>query len=93
MQYFSVFGLFNPLNPPYQGDFKRNCVSPVHYSVEKYLEVIITQRQNALESFDIFVTAPEGNRVVRDQVLVDSDAELLFLPAISGGGQGTSYQF
>ena len=26
MQYFSVFGLFNP---PYQGDFKRNCVSPV----------------------------------------------------------------
>ncbi len=29
MRYFSVFNLFNPLNPPYQGDFKRNCVSPV----------------------------------------------------------------
>ena len=20
---------FNPLNPPYQGDFKRKCVSPI----------------------------------------------------------------
>ena len=24
----SLFQLFNPLNPPYQGDFKRKCVSP-----------------------------------------------------------------
>ena len=28
VRYFSVFSLFNPLNPPYQGDFKRKCVSP-----------------------------------------------------------------
>ena len=25
----SNFGIFNPLNPPYQGDFKRKCVSPI----------------------------------------------------------------
>ncbi len=25
----SNFGIFNPLNPPYQGDFKRECVSPI----------------------------------------------------------------
>ena len=23
------FDIFNPLNPPYQGDFKRKCVSPI----------------------------------------------------------------
>ena len=25
----SLFPLFNPLNPPYQGDFERKCVSPI----------------------------------------------------------------
>ena len=25
----SNFGIFNPLNLPYQGDFKRKCVSPI----------------------------------------------------------------
>ena len=25
----SIFHIFNPLNPPYQGDFKKQCVSPI----------------------------------------------------------------
>ena len=36
VRYFSVFSLFNPLNPPYQGDFKRKCVSPVLIYNDKY---------------------------------------------------------
>ena len=29
-----VFRCFNPLNPPYQGDFKRKCVSPIKANSE-----------------------------------------------------------
>ena len=25
-----IFHIFNPLNPPYQGDFKKQCVSPIY---------------------------------------------------------------
>ena len=41
-----------------------------NYTAEKHLEVINTHRQNALETFDPFVTAAEGNRETRDQVLL-----------------------
>ena len=41
-----------------------------NYTAEKHLEVINTHRQNALETFDVFVTAAEGNRDTRDQVLL-----------------------
>ena len=30
----SIYHLFNPLNPPYQGDFKTECVSPNHNIVQ-----------------------------------------------------------
>ena len=26
------FGIFNPLNPPYQGDFERKCVRPEEFN-------------------------------------------------------------
>ena len=48
--------LFNPLNPPYQGDFKRKCVSPIHIylrsqvyiirSIPLFLEVFPLPRRN-----------------------------------------------
>ena len=41
-----------------------------NYTAEKHLEVINTHRQNALETFDVFVTAAEGNRETRDAVLL-----------------------
>lgn len=41
-----------------------------NYTAEKHLEVINTHRQNALETFDTFVAAAEGNRDTRDQVLL-----------------------
>ena len=28
-------GIFNPLNPPYQGDFKAECVSPKRNTISK----------------------------------------------------------
>ena len=31
-------GLFNPLNPPYQGDFERKCVSPMHATLTRNRE-------------------------------------------------------
>ena len=41
-----------------------------NYTAEKHLEVINTHRQNALETFDTFVAATEGNRETRDAVLL-----------------------
>ena len=41
-----------------------------NFAAEKHLEVINTHRQNALETFDTFVAAAEGNRDTRDQVLL-----------------------
>ena len=41
-----------------------------NFAAEKHLEVINTHRQNALETFDIFVAAAEGNRETRDAVLL-----------------------
>ena len=40
-----------------------------NYTAQKHLEVINTHRQNALETFDTFVAAAEGNRETRDEVL------------------------
>ena len=41
-----------------------------NYSAQKHLEVINTHRQNALETFDTFVTAAGDNRETRDAVLL-----------------------
>ena len=41
-----------------------------NFAAEKHLEVTNTHRQNALETFDTFVAAAEGNRDTRDQVLL-----------------------
>lgn len=41
-----------------------------NYTAQKHLEVINIHRQNALETFDTFVAAAEGNRDTRDQVLL-----------------------
>ena len=41
-----------------------------NYTAQKHLEVINTHRQNALETFDTFVAAAEGNRETRDAVLL-----------------------
>ena len=41
-----------------------------NYTAQKHLEIINTHRQNALETFDTFVAAAEGNRDTRDQVLL-----------------------
>ena len=41
-----------------------------NFTAEKHLQVINTHRQNALETFDTFVAAAEGNRETRDQVLL-----------------------
>lgn len=40
-----------------------------NYTAQKHLEVTNTHRQNALETFDTFVAAAEGNRETRDEVL------------------------
>ena len=40
-----------------------------NYTAQKHLEVVNTHRQNALETFDIFVAAAEGSRETRDEVL------------------------
>lgn len=41
-----------------------------NHTAQKHLEVINIHRQNALETFDTFVSAAEGNRDTRDQVLL-----------------------
>ena len=41
-----------------------------NYTAQKHLEVINTHRQNALETFERFVEAAEGNRETRDAVLL-----------------------
>ena len=41
-----------------------------NYTAHKHLEVINRHRQNALETFDAFVSAAEGNRETRDAVLL-----------------------
>ena len=41
-----------------------------NFAAEKHLEVTNTHRQNALETFDTFVAAAEGNRETRDAVLL-----------------------
>ena len=41
-----------------------------NHTAQKHLEVINVHRQNALETFDTFVAAAEGNRDTRDQVLL-----------------------
>ena len=43
-----------------------------NYTAQKHLEVINTHRQNALETFDTFVAAAEGNRETRDAVLLSA---------------------
>ena len=48
-----------------------------NYAAQKHLEVINTHRQNALETFDTFVAAAEGNRETRDAVLL-SATEAIF---------------
>ena len=48
-----------------------------NYTAQKHLEVINTHRQNALETFDTFVAAAEGNRETRDAVLL-SATEAIF---------------
>ena len=41
-----------------------------NYTAQKHLEVINIHRQNALDTFDPFVDAAEGNRETRDAVLL-----------------------
>lgn len=41
-----------------------------NHTAQKHLEVINVHRQNALETFDTFVAAAEGNRETRDAVLL-----------------------
>ena len=41
-----------------------------NYTAQKHLEVVNTHRQKALETFDTFVAAAEGNRETRDAVLL-----------------------
>ncbi len=41
-----------------------------NYTAQKHLEVINIHRQNALDTFDPFVDAAEGNRQTRDAVLL-----------------------
>ena len=41
-----------------------------NHTAQKHLEVINTHRQNALETFDTFVAAAEGDRETRDAVLL-----------------------
>ena len=41
-----------------------------NYTAQKHLEVVNTHRQKALETFDAFVDAAEGNRETRDAVLL-----------------------
>ena len=48
-----------------------------NYTAQKHLEVINTHRQKALETFDTFVAAAEGNRETRDAVLL-SATEAIF---------------
>ena len=43
-----------------------------NYTAQKHLEVINTHRQNALETFDTFADAAEGNRETRDAVLLSA---------------------
>ncbi len=48
-----------------------------NYTAQKHLEVINTHRQNALETFEVFADAAEGNRETRDAVLL-SATEAIF---------------
>ena len=41
-----------------------------NHTAQKHLEVVNVHRQNALETFDTFVAAAEGNRETRDAVLL-----------------------
>ncbi len=41
-----------------------------NHTAQKHLEIINLHRQNALETFDTFVAAAEGNRETRDAVLL-----------------------
>ena len=41
-----------------------------NYSAQKHLQVINTHRQKALDTFDAFVAAADGNRETRDAVLL-----------------------
>ena len=41
-----------------------------NYTAQKHLEVINTHRQKALDTFDAFVAAAEGNKETRDAVLL-----------------------
>ncbi len=67
-----------------------------NYAAEKHLEVINTHRQNALETFDTFVAAAEGNRDTRDQVLLAATKTIFeanqsgYLSAKSSGSDSAS---
>ena len=39
------FRILNPLNPPYQGDFKRECVSPMFIRIISYQRVGWIERE------------------------------------------------
>ena len=67
-----------------------------NFTAEKHLEVINTHRQNALETFDTFVAAAEGNRETRDAVLLAATKAIFdanqsgYLSAKTSGSDGAS---
>ena len=67
-----------------------------NFAAEKHLEVVNTHRQNALETFDTFVAAAEGNRDTRDQVLLAATKTIFeanqsgYLSAKSSGSDSAS---
>ena len=71
-RYFSVF---NPLNPPYQGDFKRKCVSPEDKeNVQGLLEIV------AIELVDLidFNQLSQLNRSFIADNLREQESDILF---------------
>ena len=43
------FLVFNPLNPPYQGDFKRKCVSPNRETLQSLLHKLSVESDGSLK--------------------------------------------
>ena len=67
-----------------------------NHTAQKHLEVINTHRQHALETFDTFVAAAEGNRETRDAVLLAATKAIFdanqsgYLPVKSSGSDSAS---
>ena len=67
-----------------------------NHTAQKHLEVINVHRQNALETFDTFVAAAEGNRETRDAVLLAATKAIFdanqsgYLSAKTSGSDGAS---